>query len=113
VFSGPQSVATSTVAAVGTEGGWAQVKFKPGSRLEFNAAFGEDVPYGTAVKTLPPIATPEESLVNRNGSGFVNGIYQARSNLLFSVEYRHLWTRALDGVYRTADHVSFCAGIVF
>ena len=49
----------------------------------------------------------------RNASGFLNAIYQVRSNVLFSVEYRRLLTRSLDDARRTAGHVSVSAGIGF
>jgi hypothetical protein len=43
----------------------------------------------------------------------VNTIFQARSNLLFSIEYRRLWTTGLDDGRHTADYLSFATGIGF
>jgi hypothetical protein len=51
--------------------------------------------------------------VRRNASGFVNAIYQARSNILLSIEYRRLWTTGLDDARRAADQISVGAGVVF
>jgi hypothetical protein len=53
------------------------------------------------------------STVSRNASGFVNTIYQARSNLLFSLEYRRLWTTGLYGSSRAANQISVTSGIAF
>jgi len=113
LFDGPPTAPASSVQPVDTAGGWSQLKFKPSSRLELNAAFGGDNPFRTRLGRLLAIGSVDESAVNRNASGFLNVIYQARSNLLFSVEYRRLWTTSLDDATRTADHVSFSTGIAF
>jgi len=113
LFDGPQSDPASGVRAVDSAGGWGQIKFKPVARVEFNAAFGEDHPFQTGLSRFLTIGSVNGSAVNRNASGFLNAIYQARSNLLFSVEYRQLWTASPDEATRTAGHVSFSTGIGF
>ena len=113
LFDGPATEPASSVQPVDSAGGWSQLKFKPASQLELNAAFGRDNPFRTLLGRPPAIDSVDESPVNRNASGFLNVIYQARSNLLFSVEYRRLWTTGLDDATRTADHVSFSTGIAF
>jgi len=113
LFDGPATRPGSSVWPVDSAGGWAQLKAKPANRLEFNVAFGEDSPSTTDVRRLLTIGSVDASAVNRNASGFLNAIYHARSNLLFSVEYRRLWTTSLVEVTRAADHVSFSTGIVF
>jgi hypothetical protein len=59
----------------------------------------------------PP--SDEVPSASRNASGFANFIYQVRSNILLSVEYRRLWTRRFDGRAWLADHVSVSGGFVF
>jgi hypothetical protein len=113
LFDGAPTDAASVVRPVSTSGGWSQLKFKPAPRLEFNAALGEDNPTRTGMSRLFSIGGGDGSAVNRNTSGLLNTIYQARSNLLFSIEYRRLWTTGLDDVTRTADHVSLTAGVAF
>ena len=113
VFDGLPTVSTSAVLAVDSAGGWSQLKIKPLSRIELNATFGEDNPFRTRLRQRLTVESVEGSVVNRNASGFLNAIYQARSNLLFSIEYRRLWTAGLDDVTHTADHVSVSTGIVF
>jgi hypothetical protein len=85
--------------ALETAGGWSQLKFKPIERIEFNGVFGGDAPIHAAAIS--------------NKSGFVNVIYQPRSNLLFSVEYRRLWTSGIQEKAHTADQVSVSSGITF
>jgi hypothetical protein len=113
LFGGPPAEAASSVRPVDSAGGWSQLKFKPASRLELNAAFGEDNPFRFGSSRLLTISSLDGSVMNKNASAFLNAIYQARSNLLFSVEYRRLWTTSADSVTRIADHVSFSTGIVF
>ena len=113
LFRGVPSLSTSSVLALNSAGGWAQFKFKPLERMEFNAAFGEDYPFRQGLRPLLTARSIEGSPASRNASGFLNVIYQARSNLLFSIEYRRLWTSSFYTPKQTADHVSFSSGIVF
>lgn len=113
LFDGAPTAPASAVLALRSTGGWSQLKFKPVSRLEFNAAYGKDHSTRDDIARLLAIGSLDPSAVNRNGSGFLNAIYQARSNLLFSVEYRRLWTTGFDDVQHTADHISLSTGIVF
>ena len=58
----------------------------------------------------PNDATPSAS---RNASDMFNVIYQLRSNVFLSVEYRRLWTTRFDGRAWLADHLNLAGGIVF
>jgi hypothetical protein len=113
VFPGSPALAASAAVPLDSAGGWSQLKLKPQERIEFNIAFGEDSPFHSAVirSLIDPVAA--NSPVSRNANGFLNVIYTARSNLLFSLEYRRLWTSYFIGPQRTADHVSIGAGIIF
>ena len=104
----------STVLPLNNVGGWSQLKYKPVERMEFNAAFGEDEPFRPHIagRLMYPYTTPAAT-VSRNASGFLNTIFQARSNLLFSVEYRRLWTYGFYSPRRTADQISITSGIAF
>jgi hypothetical protein len=113
LFAGPSSVSTSSVLPLESAGGWSQLKFKPLERIEFNAAFGEDYPFHFGLRFLSIGQIVQGLPVSRNKSGFFNAIYQPRSSLLFSVEYRRLWTSSFDGPMRVADQVSVSSGIVF
>ena len=113
LFNGPSTASTSSVTAVESTGGWSQLSVAPSSRLELNVAFGGDNPSRASVRPLFLNGSAGASSVNRNASGFLNAIYQARSNLVLSVEYRRLWTAGLDDVARRADHVSVSAGVGF
>jgi len=98
---------------VRSSGGWVQLKVIPRSRIEFNGAVGVDSPSRDRLLRAVPVALLDAASVSRNASGFVNAIYQARSNFLLSVEYRHLWTTGLDDVTHRAHHFTFSTGIGF
>lgn len=112
VFAGPAATLREPIPVV-SSGGWLQLKVTPISRVEFNGAFGIDNPSRDRVLQAGTIVFLDPALVSRNASGFVNAIYQPRSNFLLSLEYRHLWTTGLDEVTRRAHHVSFSTGIGF
>jgi hypothetical protein len=86
-------------------GGWAQVNFKPSSRLLFGAGYGMDDPrdsdlMGVAGARLKNVAR-EVHMHVRPGGPFV-----------FGVEYRRLETTYTTGVLAN-DHVNLSAGIEF
>jgi hypothetical protein len=116
-YLGPIQLPSSQIIGVGTLGGWAQLKFKPSTRLEFNAAFGQDSLRADEVRafagtpsTFDPLFDP--ALV-RNRSGLVNVIYRVRSNVLLSLENRQLQTFRIDESSRNANHTSMSVGVLF
>ncbi len=113
LFDGAPTEASSTVHPLRSRGGWTQVKFKATPRIEVNTAFGIDMSRPRPFDGLLQPPQDEAPSASRNASGFLNLIYQARSNIFYSLEYRRLWTRRLDGRAWLADHLSFGGGIVF
>ena len=113
LFSGPLSDPATSVLGLNSAGGWTQLKFKPAERLEFNGAFGEDYPFGSDLGRFSQSQSYVDASLGRNQSAFVNGIYHLRSNLLFSLEYRRLWTSEIYAARSTADHVNVGLGILF
>jgi hypothetical protein len=109
VFAGQSTLAATSVIPVESAGGWAQIKFEPVLRLQFNAAFGKDAALNSRFATL----WNANGLVHRNAMGFINAIFQARSNLLFSFEYRRLWTSRFGQPLVAADHFGLAAEVLF
>jgi outer membrane murein-binding lipoprotein Lpp len=113
LFSGDPASASTAIQALNTVGGWAQTKFRPTNKLEFNAAVGTDNPYASDLKYfLYPQAYGNPSLA-RNQGGFVNIIYRPRSDLLFSAEYRRLRTYSLTDGRDSAGHLNLSMGVLF
>ncbi len=113
LLRGPLTASASTVFPLNSAGGWSQLKFQATPKIEFNTAYGEDQPYRSDLLPLLLQRSIDGYPVKRNSSGFVNVILQPRSSLLFSIEYRRLWSNGFYDPRRTADHFSFTSGIVF
>ena len=112
-FSGYLDDPQTIVRAPNSTGGWAQLKFMPLSKLEFNGAFGEDF---SPTPGLQYINAPEGNYglpIARNLSVFFNSIYHLRSNLVFSLEYRRLRTAETQPGVLTANQVGLGAAALF
>jgi hypothetical protein len=104
---------TSSVIGLDSIGGWAQLKFKATSKLEVNGALGLDSPYASELRRFSANPSYFKVLLSRNLSPFVNFVYQVRSDLLFSTEYRRLQTYVLDQPSNKANHINFSLGYLF
>lgn len=113
LFDGAPGDAASTVHPLDSLGGWAQVKVKHSPRVETNMAFGIDRSKPKVFDGFLQPPSDEAPSATRNGSGLLNVIYQLRSNLFLTAEYRRLWTRRFDGRNWLADHLNFGGAIVF
>lgn len=123
LVNGPLTDPTTTIKAAQSAGGWAQLKFKPVPKLEFNAAAGQDGIPAREIRgfTFSPLSGPLNSPLisyfpgdlTRNRAGFVNVIYRPRSNLLFSAEYRSLRTFTIEGRSDRANHLNLIMGVLF
>jgi hypothetical protein len=116
LFSSNPADPTSHVRALETIGGWSQLKFRAASKLEFNAAAGQDNPFASEIRAFPFSAYSRAANANavvRNQSELFNFIYRPRSDLIFSAEYRHIATYQIDNSRYTADQVNLAMGILF
>ena len=103
---------TTAFRALDSMGGWAQLKFKPKANFEINAALGLDNPFAGELRQYTSHSIYPNIYV-RNLTPLINFIYQIRSDILFSTEYRHLQTSVLDGGSNSANHVSLSLGYIF
>ncbi|HTP68706.1 MAG TPA: hypothetical protein VMJ35_07350 [Dongiaceae bacterium] len=95
-------------------GGWAQLKYRASSKLQFNGAFGMDNPYADDLREYGgDPASNYSSPLSKNQSAMVNFLYQPRSDIVFSVEYRRLKTFALDANATSANVINFSLGYIF
>lgn len=93
-------------------GGWAQLKFKPKANFEINAALGLDNPFSSELRQYQSNSI-YPALYPRNLTPLVNFIYQVRSDVLFSLEYRHMQTSVLDSGSNSANHINLSLGYIF
>jgi len=113
LVSGSGVSPATIVKGLDSIGGWAQLKFKPTAKFEINGAFGQDNPFASELRMFPSSPSYYGTLFSKNSSPFVNFIYQVRSDILFSMEYRRLRTTVLNSDSYSADHVSLSLGYLF
>jgi hypothetical protein len=113
LFSRPAMDATTTVRGLDSLGGWIQVKYMPKANFEVNFALGQDNPFAGELRSFPATVYFYGPLMSRNLTPFVNFIYHARSNVLFSAEYRRLQTYNLDSNLETANQIGLSVGYIF
>ena len=105
---------TKRVRPLDDIGGWTQLKAKPTQRLEINAGFGMDNPFAREIYYAPP---PPGYVgytgLARNRSVYANVIYSPSSYLLFSLEYRKLWSNYFSGPPHLNDAIGLGAGYRF
>jgi hypothetical protein len=112
-ISGSFLTTTSRIWGLDSMGGWAQLKFKVRSNFEINGAFGSDNPFARELRQSNSYALYPEGAYTRNWSPFVNFIYQIRSDVLFSTEYRYLNSTVLDSGSIGANQVNLSLGYIF
>jgi hypothetical protein len=113
LFSGDPAASYSWIRALNSAGGWAQLKYRPASKVELNGAFGLDNPYGADLRAFPNPQSYGDPTLTKNQGGMLNVIYRPRSDLLFSAEYRHLKTFTIDNGTYNADHINLMMGVLF
>ena len=95
-------------------GGWAQLKYKATSKLQFNGAFGQDNPFAGQLRQFGSNQTYYyASPLSKNQSMMVNFLYQPKSDIVLSLEYRRLKTYPLDSNANRANIVTLSAGYIF
>jgi hypothetical protein len=113
LLSGPEMDPTTTIRGLDSMGGWIQVKYRLKANFEMNFALGMDNPFAGELRNFPATEALYGPLISRNLTPFVNFIYHARSNVLFSAEYRRLQTYNLDSNQQTANQIGLSVGYIF
>ena len=113
LYDGSLDDPNTRVIPLNTVGGWAQLKYRATSKLEFNAAFGQDNPFAADLRIFPDPQSYGDPTITRNQGVFGNVIYRPRSDILFSLEYRHLKTFSVYDTNANAGQVNLGMGILF
>jgi hypothetical protein len=112
--SGDLEDPATTVEGLHSMGGWAQLKFKPVPKFQVNGAFGHDNPLGSQVARFADVPVYYDALFAKNQTWFTNFIYQPRSDMLFSIEFRRLRTFGSEGEPPNLAHqLNFSLGYLF
>ncbi len=112
LFNGSFLSPATVFRGLDSEGGWAQLKFTPWAKFEINGAYGIDSPFAGEMRNSNANLIYEDAYT-RNVNFFVNFIYQIRSDVLFSTEYRHLQTSILDSGSNSANQSTLSLGYLF
>jgi hypothetical protein len=94
-------------------GGWGQLKYRVNTRNEMNFAGGYGGLNSTGLRAMSLTDPNFATIPARNQTFLANYILRPRSDLLFSVEYRHLRTFNTNGAPDEADVVGLAAGFQF
>jgi len=113
LYNGPLSNPGTSVIPLNTVGGWAQLKYRATPKLEFNAAFGQDNPFAADLRVFYEPQSYGDPTLTRNQGVFGNVIYRPRSDVLFSLEYRHIKTFSIYDTNANAGQVNLGMGILF
>jgi regulator of replication initiation timing len=113
LWNGNFTSAGTELQGLDSVGGWVQLKFRPLPKFEINAALGEDSPDSDELREYHGNPSYLGFLISRNLSPFINFIYEPRSNVVFSTEYRRLQTYILDSDTRTANLITISLGYIF
>jgi hypothetical protein len=113
LWNGSLADPATDVYGLNSVGGWSQLKFKATSKLQFNGAYGLDNPYARELRLHGGNTTYYPVPLSKNESGFVNFIYQPRSDIVFSMEYRRIKTFTLDSGASAANIANISVGYIF
>jgi len=114
LFGTYPSTGQATYRGLNTIGGWSQFKAHFSRSIETNASIGLDNGFASDFHAivLPPTPTATQ-LRARNRMVFANLIYRPKTYLIFSPEYRRIWTWPITGTANTADVFTLSAGYQF
>lgn len=113
LWIGPLTDPATEVYGLDAIGGWAQLKYKATSKLEFNGAFGLDNPYAADMRENGGGQTYYPSPLSKNLTVMGNFLYHPKSDVVLSLEYRRLKTYTLDSNANAANILSMSVGYMF
>jgi hypothetical protein len=109
VFTNP----TTDVYGLDSMGGWTQLKYKATAKLQFNGGFGVDNPFANDFRQFGGSQMYYPSPLSKNESTMANFLYQPKSDIVLSLEYRRLKTYTLDSTANAANIIVMSVGYIF
>jgi hypothetical protein len=113
LWNGALTDPNTEVNGLDSFGGWGQLKFRVTPKLELNGALGIDNPFADELREYNGNAGYYGMEISKNVTPMANVIYQPRSNVVLSLEYRHLKTYPLDNAANEANRVTMSIGYIF
>ena len=95
-------------------GGWSQLKARITRSLEANAGIGEDAGFSHVLREYTnPYSKDAYVNLARNRTVLANIIYRPKTYLLFSAEYRNIYSWPISGRVNTAQSLGLATGYSF
>lgn len=113
VWSGDFFNPTTEIYGLDSMGGWAQLKYKATSKLQFNGAFGLDNPFAGELREYGGSQNYYPAALSRNQTVMTNSLYQPKSDIVLSLEYRRIKTFTLDSSANKANVIDMSVGYIF
>ena len=113
VYNGDPTLPATEARFLNSLGGWTQLKFTASPRWELNTAVGQDNVLARDLEWAPNVRTEYGSPFSRNRIAFGNIVFRPKYNVLFSAEYRKIWTFREGQPSNTANQVNLAAGVSF
>jgi hypothetical protein len=113
LWVGPLVDPATEIYGLDSIGGWAQLKYKATSKLQFNGAFGQDNPFASDMRQNGGSQPYYPSPLSKNQSVMTNFLYQPKSDIVLSLEYRRLKTYTLDSGSNSANIIDLSVGYIF
>jgi len=113
LWNGSLADPETEVYGLNSMGGWVQLKYKATSKLQFNGAFGQDNPFAGDLRQFGGNQTYYPSPLSKNRSAMVNFLYQPKSDIVLSLEYKRLTTYTLDSSANAVNIFNMSVGYIF
>ncbi len=107
-FSGPIGNPSTMIRGIHSVGGWSQLRTRVTDTLDFNFAFGINDPRNRDIFA----GLMQPGTILKNETALANVMFQLRSNVVLSLEYRRLWTY-YPGATATNNHINLAVGYLF
>jgi Skp family chaperone for outer membrane proteins len=105
---------SGNIYGLNDEGGWSQLKAKITQSLEANLSIGEDAGFGQQLRYYRnAAATDAYTNLARNRTVLANIIYRPKTYLLFSAEYRNIYSWPISGQVNTSQSLGLATGYSF
>jgi hypothetical protein len=105
---------SGAVQGLNDEGGWSQLKARMTKSLEANISIGEDAGFSQELRYYAnPGSTDAYTNLARNRTVLANIIYRPKTYLLFSAEYRNIYSWPISGLVNTSQSLGLSTGYSF
>jgi hypothetical protein len=105
---------SGAIRGLDDEGGWSQLKARLTRNLEGNVAIGEDAGFSQQLRYYTDPGTTDDYVnLARNRTVIANITFRPKTYLLFSAEYRNIYSWPISGQVNTSQSLGLATGYSF